>query len=185
MPENGGEKRRKANSASGCAPPPPPHPGQARSRWREAWKANPPSSCWRAFPPLPSRPAGPSLGGRRREEWEEISPSSCAPRRLRARPEVGGPRRRKQTPRPAARPSDALSRLGPKSAAKEQQMDTNQHVHVSSTSPAAVAFRCSSRCSSCTTPTGQAGPAQSGRLSRCRAECAHRASPRDAFFPSI
>ena len=67
---------------------PPPPPGEARSRLRDACKAN--------------------------------SPPSCTPlrRRLWAWPEVGGERRAKQTPRPAAQPSAAASGPGPKSAAR-------------------------------------------------------------------
>ena len=51
---------------------------------------------------------------------ERNSPSSCAPlcRPLRAWPEVGGERRREQTPRPAARPPDAPSGSGTKSVAR-------------------------------------------------------------------
>ena len=87
-PEVGCERRRKRN------PRPTAHPSDAASG------------------PGPKLAAG--------EVVRNISVQLRAPplRVRAARPKLGGERRRKQTPRPAACPSDALSRPGPKSAAK-------------------------------------------------------------------
>ena len=170
-PDQARSRRREAyktNSPSGCAPPPPPPPDQARSR-REKYirpAARPAAASSRPGPKsaaggiesklpvqlrLPPPPPPGQARSRRREAYKANSTSSCASLRCRLQywPEVGGGRRAKQTPSPAERPSAVSSGPGPKLAARGvESLGGERH---------------SSRCYSCATLVGPAGPAKTGR----------------------